>query len=87
MLAVHFGSGYLPSCRDLIIELTSSCSCQYGLHCMKIFQSTPQPFNKCMINWFVYFLVVLNARESWWLYMHQSLRSIRRRQNPLCETL
>ena len=67
MLVVHFGSGYLPGCRDLIIELTSSCSCQYGLHCMKIFQSTPQPFNKCMINWFVYFLAVLNARESWWL--------------------
>ena len=33
----------------------------------QFFNQTPQPFNKCMTNWFVYFLAVLKARESWWL--------------------
>ena len=33
----------------------------------QFFNQTPQPFNKCMTNWFVYFLAILNARESWWL--------------------
>ena len=33
----------------------------------QIFNQTPQSFNKCMINWFVYFLAVLNARKNRWL--------------------
>ena len=67
MLAVHFGSGYLPGCRDLIIELNHLVLVNMGFIVQQFFNQTPQPFYKRMINWFVYFLAILNARESWWL--------------------
>ena len=67
MLAIHFGSGYLPGCRDLIIELNLLVLVNMCFIVQQFFNETPQPFYKCMINWFVYFLAVLNARESWWL--------------------
>ena len=67
MLAVHFGPGYLPGRRDLIIELNHLVLVNMGFIVQQFFNQTPQPFYKCMINWFVYFLAILNARESWLL--------------------